>query len=109
MVRFVIGLVSGIAIGVGAATASQGQSGQDIRAEFERIRADLKQGDFDAIGVHLEERFKELQVSLEERFAEVEEAADAVADEAETAEEAVEEAEEALEAEVEAVEEAKEV
>ena len=78
MFRFVLGLLSGVAIGVAAASMSQGQSGQDLRAEFDRIRNDLQQGNFDALGAHLEERFKELQASLEERFAEVEEqAADA--------------------------------
>ena len=103
MFRFVLGLMSGVAIGVAAANMSQSQSGQDLRAEFDRIRNDLQQGNFDAVGAHLEERFKELQASLEERFAEVEEqvaeaadAADAAADEAEEAvEEAAEEAKEA--------------
>ena len=98
MFRFVLGLMSGVAIGVAAANMNQSQSGQDLRAEFDRIRNDLQQGNFDAVGAHLEERFKELQASLEERFAEVEEqvaeatdAADAAADEAEdVAEEAKE-------------------
>jgi gas vesicle protein len=108
MFRFVLGLVSGIAIGAAAANLSQGQSGQDLRAEFDRIRNDLQDGNFDALGAHLEERFKELQANLEARFAEVEEAAAEMADEsleteevaeaaAEAAEEAVEEAEEAME------------
>lgn len=92
MIRFVLGLVSGIAIGAAAANLSQGQSGQDIRAEFERIRNDLQQRNFDAVGAHLEERFKELQANLEQRFAEVQEAAAEAADEADdAAEEAVEE------------------
>ena len=103
MFRFVIGLVSGIAIGAAAASLSQGQSGQDLRAEFDRIRNDLQEVKFDAVGAHLEERFKELQANLEERFAEVEEAATEAAAEqaeaaAEEAEEVVEEAEEAAEA-----------
>ena len=94
MFRVVIGLVTGVAIGVAAATVSQGQSGQDIRAEFDRVRNDLQQGDFDAVGAHLEERFKELQANLEARFAEVEEAAK---DAAEAAEEAAEDAAEEAE------------
>lgn len=93
MFRFVIGLVSGIAIGAAAAGLSQGQSGQDLRAEFDRIRNDLQQGNFDAVGAHLEERFKELQASLEERFAEVQDqAAEASAEAREAAEDAAEEA-----------------
>jgi gas vesicle protein len=93
MFRFVLGLVSGVAIGVAAANMSQSQGGQDLRAEFDRIRGDLQEGNFDALGAHLEERFKELQASLEERFAEVEGRAEAAADEAA---EAVDEAEEAV-------------
>ena len=96
MLRFINGLASGVAIGVAAAQASQGQSGQDLRGEFERIRSDLQQRDFDALGAHLEERFKELQASLESRFAEVEEAAEEAVDEAAAEMEAA--AEEAKEA-----------
>ena len=104
MFRFIIGLVAGVAIGVAASTLNQGQSGQDIRAELERIRHDLQQGDFDALGSHLEERFKELQSYLEARFAEVEGAAEETL---ETAEGAAAEAEEAAEEAGEAVDEAK--
>ena len=113
MFRFVIGLVSGIALGVAAASMSQSQSGQDLRAEFDRIRGDLQDGNYDAVGAHLEERFKELQTNLEQRLSEVQEAASGVADEgveeedvAETAEGAVEEAAEAAEAAVDDAEEA---
>ena len=105
MIRFVLGLVSGVAIGAAAANLSQSQSGQDIRAEFDRIRNDLQEGNFDAVGAHLEERFKELQANLEARFAEVQEAAADAADKAdEAAEDAIEEAEAVVE---EAAEEAK--
>ena len=108
MFRFVLGLISGIAIGAAAANLSQGQSGQDLRAEFDRIRNDLQDGNFDALGAHLEERFKELQSSLEERFAEFQEAAAEAADETVEAEEEVAEAAEAAaEAAEEAVEEAR--
>jgi hypothetical protein len=92
MIRFILGLVSGVAIGVAAASASQTQGGQDLRAEFDRMRADLQEGNYDAVGAHLEERFKELQISLEERFAEVEDAAAEVADDGDDAAGAAEEA-----------------
>ena len=106
MIRFVLGLVSGIAIGAAAANLSQSQSGQDIRAEFDRIRNDLQERNFDAVGTHLEERFKELQANLEERFAEVQEAAAGAAEEA--ADDAAEEAADQSEAVVEAAEQAEE-
>ena len=106
MFRFVLGLVSGIAIGAAAASLSQGQSGQDLRAEFDRIRSDLQDGNFDALGAHLEERFKELQANLEARFAEVEKAATEMAEEAEEAAEAAAEAAEEAEVAAEEAEEA---
>jgi gas vesicle protein len=96
MFRFIIGLVTGVAIGAAAASMSQGQSGQDLRAEFDRFRNDLQQGDFDAFSARLESRLKELQSSLEARFTEfqaaVEEAAEEAEDAAEEAEDAAEEA-----------------
>ena len=94
MLRFIIGLVTGVAIGAAAATATQGQSGQDLRAEFERIRADIEKRDFEALGNHLEERFKELQASIEEKINEA-------SAEAEAAEDAAEEAADEVEAGVE--------
>jgi len=92
--RFIIGFAAGIAVGAAAAVISRGQSGQDIRGEFDRIRGDIQQRDFDALGAHLEERFKELQTSLEERFAET---AETVENATEAATEATEEANEATE------------
>jgi gas vesicle protein len=71
MFRFVLGLVTGVVVGVAAATISSSESGQDIRVEFERIRSDIEKRDFEALGTHLEERFKELQANLEERFAQM--------------------------------------
>ena len=109
MFRFIIGLVSGIAIGAAVTAASQGQSGQDLRAEFERIRSDIEKRDFEALGAHLEERFKELQSSLEDRFAQAEEtleeteaAAEEAAEAADEAAAAAEEAAEEVEAEAKA-------
>ena len=88
-----------MAVGVAAATISATGSGPEIRAEFERIRSDIERRDFDALGAHLEERFKDLQASLEERFSQAGEAAKDTAaeaaadldDTADVVEEAVEE------------------
>lgn len=110
MFRFILGLISGIAIGAAAANLSQGQSGHDLRAELDRIRSDLQQGNFDELGAHLEERFKELQSYLEARFAEFQESTAEMGDEtieaedvADAAEEATEEADEATDKVAEAV------
>ena len=97
--RFIIGLITGVVVGAIAATISQSQSGQDIRAEFDRIRVDLEKRDFEAVGSRLEQRVADLQASIEERFAEAEEAGKVAEDAAEDAVEAAEETEEAEEAE----------
>ena len=98
MFRFVLGLVTGVAVGVAAANINASGSGPDIRAEFERIRADIERRDFDALGAHLEERFKDLQSNLEERFAQVQHAAEeAAAETAADLEKAADEAEAAAE------------
>ncbi len=94
MFRFIFGLVTGVAIGAAAASMSQG-SGQDLRAEFDRFRNDLQQGDFDAFSARLESRLKELQTSLETRFTEFQAAVEEASEEAEDgAEEVAQEAEE---------------
>ena len=94
--RFVLGLMTGVAVGVAAATVTAGQQGQVLRGEFDRIRTDIQQRDFEALGAHLEERFKELQANLEDRFAQTEGAAEGAEEAAEGAEEAAEEAKEAV-------------
>ena len=66
---FIIGLLSGLLVGAAGAVMYSVQTGRDLRQEFEQARREIDQRDFDALGRHLEERFKELQSSLEERFA----------------------------------------
>lgn len=101
--RFFIGLITGVIVGAAAANISTGQSGDEIRREFERIRSDIEKRDFDALGSHLEDRFAQLQTNLEEKFASAEKAtADAAEEAAEAAQEATAEADEAVE-EAEAV------
>jgi gas vesicle protein len=83
--RFILGLVTGVAIGAAVVTASSGQSGKDIRRDIERIRRDIEKRDFDAAGARIEKRFNDLQSSLESKFAQAGDAAKDVADEAEAA------------------------
>jgi len=101
--RFILGMITGVVVGAATATYAASQQGQDLRGEFDRIRADIQQRDFDALGAHLEDRFKELQTNLEERFAQTEEGVEEAVEAAEQAEEAAEEAEEAAEVAEEAV------
>lgn len=96
--RFILGLITGAAIGVAAAAATSGQSGDDIRRDIERIRRDIENRDFDAVGAHLEKRFNELQSNLEARFAQTTDTAEATAeDAADSVEEARKKVDEALE------------
>jgi gas vesicle protein len=91
--RFILGLATGVAIGVVAASATSGQSGKDIRRDIERIRRDIEKRDFDAAGARIEKRFNELQSSLEAKFSQ---AGDSAKDAAQDAEAAVAEAVEAV-------------
>ena len=93
---FVTGLVIGLAAGAGGAVYYSMQTGRDLRDEFRQIKSELQQRDFEALGNHLEDRFKELQASLEERLSQAARTASDAADEATTAAEtAVDEATEA--------------
>ena len=73
---FIIGVLSGLLVGAAGAVLYTVQTGRDLRQEFEQARAEIQQRDFDALGKHLEDRFRELQASLEERFAQTAEAAE---------------------------------
>jgi len=77
--RFLIGVIAGFAAGVAAATLTGGKSSDEIRAELDRFRDEIQTRDMNALGSHLEERFKELQGGLEERLVAISEAAGSVA------------------------------
>ncbi len=77
--RFLIGVIAGFAAGMAAATLTGGKSSDEIRAEFDRFRDEIRKRDMDALGSHLEERFKELQSGLDERLTAISEAAGSVA------------------------------
>lgn len=77
--RFLIGVIAGFAAGMAAATLTGGKSSDELRAEFERFRNEIQKRDVDALGSHLEERFKELQAGLDERLSAISEAAASMA------------------------------
>ena len=72
----------GSLIGAAGAVLYSVQTGRDLRKEFEQVRAEVQRRDLDALGKHLEERFKELQVGLEERVAQARETSTKAVDEA---------------------------
>jgi hypothetical protein len=80
--RFLVGLVGGLVAGAAGAVWYSQQTGRDLRAEFDQVRAELKARDFEALGNHLEDRFKELQASVEKSLADAAEKADKAVDEA---------------------------
>jgi gas vesicle protein len=79
VVRFLIGVIAGFAAGMAVAMLTGGRSGDELRAEFERFREEIQNRDMDALGGHLDVRFKELQGGLEERLAAISDAAASVA------------------------------
>ena len=79
---FFTGLLVGLVTGAAAAVLYSVQTGRDLRQEFELMRSEVQQRDFDALGKHLEDRFKELQAGLEERLSQARDAASKAADDA---------------------------
>jgi gas vesicle protein len=91
--RFILGVITGFAAGTAAAMLTSGKTGDELRLEFDRIRSDIQQRDFEALGSHLEERFKDLQASLETRLSQAGASAqEAVDDLSETLESAADDA-----------------
>ena len=78
--KFVTGLLAGVAIGAVGVVAYSVQSGRDLREGFEGIRADLRKGDFDALGSRLDAGFAHLQAQIETKTSQVLETATATAD-----------------------------
>jgi gas vesicle protein len=77
---FFMGLLIGLVTGAAGAVLYSVQTGRDLRQEFELMRSEVQQRDFDALGKHLEDRFRELQTGLEERLSQARDAASDAAD-----------------------------
>jgi len=78
--KFVIGLLAGIAIGAAGAVLYSVKSGRDLREALDDVRGELEKRDVDALGARLETRFAAMQAQLEERIGQVRERATGVAD-----------------------------
>lgn len=79
---FFMGLLVGLVTGAAGAVLYTVQTGRDLRQEFEQMRSEVQQRDFDALGKHLEDRFRELQTGLEERVGQARDAAAKATDDA---------------------------
>ena len=96
--RFILGVITGFAAGTAAAMLTSGKSGAELRMEFERIRSDIQERDFEALGAQLEERLKDLQTNLDKFLKQAsDKSADAGSEAAATFESAAAEASDAME------------
>lgn len=105
--RFTMGLSIGLVAGAAGAVYYSLQTGRDLREEFRQIRHEVQQRDFEALGSHLEDRFKELQAGIEERLSQTSRTAkEAASDSAEAVQSAADEAAEPVESAGSAADEA---
>ena len=73
--KFIVGLLTGLGLGVAGAVAYSVTTGRDLRDEYAQLRGDIDNRDFEALGNRLEQRFNELQTTFQERANQVQNAA----------------------------------
>jgi gas vesicle protein len=83
--KFLMGLLTGIALGAMGAVWYSVQTGRDLRESFEAVRDELDRRDYEALGQRLETGFSQLQSQLEARMAMGREKAAAMAEDAQEA------------------------
>src|SRR6478672_1010388 len=69
--KFIVGVATGIVLGIAGAIAYSFKSGRDLSEVFETTKSDIENADFDEMGKQLEARISEMQSTLEERINEV--------------------------------------
>ncbi len=95
--KFVTGLLTGLALGAAGAVYYSVKSDRDLRAMYEEIRAEVDAGNFEALGQRVERGFTELQAEIEERVSQVRSGAQSALDQAgSTADDVADEAADAL-------------
>ncbi|HET7830083.1 MAG TPA: hypothetical protein VFL03_11020 [Candidatus Limnocylindrales bacterium] len=87
--KFVTGLLTGIALGAAGAVYYSVKSGKDLRATYDEVRAEIDARNYEALGARIERGFADLQTEIEERMNQVRAGASAALDEAEAAAEDV--------------------
>jgi len=80
--KFITGVLTGIAIGAVGAVYYAKKSGQDLRTAFDDVRAEFDARDYDALGARIERGFADLQAEIEERMSQVRAGATAALDDA---------------------------
>lgn len=80
--KFVTGLLTGIALGAAGAVYYSIKSGKDLRTAFDEVRSELDARDYDALGARIERGFADIQAEIEERMNQVRAGASAALDDA---------------------------
>ena len=83
--KFITGLVTGIALGAAGAVYYSVKSGKDLRAAYDEVRAEIDARNYEALGARIERGFADLQSEIEERMNQVRAGASAALDEADDA------------------------
>ena len=63
--KFIVGVATGIVLGIAGAIAYSFKSDRDLREVFETTKSDIENADFDEMGKQLEARISEMQATLE--------------------------------------------
>jgi len=95
--KFVTGLLTGVALGAAGAVYYSVKSGRDLRSMYEEIRAEVDAGNYEALGQRVERGFTELQAEIEDRVSQVRSGAQSALDQVkDNAEDVADEASDAL-------------
>jgi gas vesicle protein len=87
--KFITGLLTGVALGAAGAVYYSVKSGRDLRSMYEEIRAEVDAGNYEALGQRVERGFADIQAEIETRVNQVRAGA---SDALEDADDAVDEA-----------------
>ena len=99
--KFVTGLLTGLALGAAGAVYYSVKSGRDLRSMYEEIRAEVDAGNYEALGQRVERGFTELQAEIEDRVNQVRSGAQSALDQVkDNADDVVSDATEAVEGSV---------
>ena len=83
--KFITGLLTGVALGAAGAVYYSVKSGRDLRSMYEEIRAEVDAGNYEALGQRVERGFADIQAEIETRVNQVRAGASDAFDEADDA------------------------
>ena len=69
--KFVTGLLTGLALGAAGAVYYSVKSGRDLRSMYEEIRSEVDAGNYEALGQRVERGFADIQAEIETRVNQV--------------------------------------